>query len=53
MTEAFNRWWYERWPDESPMQPNELSALLQSKVGVTKRRSNGKSRYEASLACNS
>jgi hypothetical protein len=50
MIEAFNRWWHERWPDERPIRPRELSDLLQKRAGVERRRSNGKSRYAASLA---
>ena len=50
MINAFNSWSRERWPDERPMAPNKLSTLLQSEVGLSKRRSNSKSRYEASLA---
>lgn len=50
MINAFNSWSRERWPDERPMAPNKLSMLLQSEVGLTKRRSNSKSRYEATLA---
>jgi hypothetical protein len=49
LIEAFNLWWCDRWPEEQPLAPNKMSTLLQTEAGVNKRRSNGKSRYEASL----
>jgi hypothetical protein len=49
MTEAFNRWWYERWPDERPMRPRDFSPIL-AKAGVEKGKVRGRMRYKASVA---